>query len=561
MDHPAISSPTGPLSFSGSSQQPGKLAAAYRALPRRRLVITGGPGTGKTTLALQLLMELLPPPGEAPSEPVPVLLSVHSWDPSTHPRIQDWLAIQLMHTYPALGAISPDAAAALAAQDRTLPILDGLDEVPEERRAAILAALNNSLSGGLILTSRRAEYRTALVAVGDVITASVTIAPLALTSADASQYLRAQLPPSCNPAWNSVLSHINPTAPLARVTATPLGLWLVRAVYVDGHRDPTPLNDGTFPTFASLHAHLLDELIPALLAARPPLTRRRRNSPAYPHRPRRMHRPQDVRRWLTTVARYMREQGGRDFNWWELARHTFPTRRERFLVRAMVFFLMSVFAYLAWMPPSGRVFMSSFLLGLLTSAAIMFEATPAHVNLRALRRPSILALALAGGATLALISWALLPLVPMPGSRRAFIIAGFTYGSVLVAAIAVKSDDIAAKALSPTRSLVGDRLSMATVATVLAISVGAYLWLNTSPAKSLATATLTALGIACIGNATAPFYFACTKEAPTKRLPIPWRVMPMLEDCHQLGLLRTVGPTYQFRHAELQDHLAPPPPK
>jgi hypothetical protein len=31
--------------------------------------------------------------------------------------------------------------------------------------------------------------------------------------------------------------------------------------------------------------------------------------------------------------------------------------------------------------------------------------------------------------------------------------------------------------------------------------------------------------------------------------------MSFLDDAHRLGLLRTVGPIYQFRHAELQDHL------
>jgi hypothetical protein len=34
--------------------------------------------------------------------------------------------------------------------------------------------------------------------------------------------------------------------------------------------------------------------------------------------------------------------------------------------------------------------------------------------------------------------------------------------------------------------------------------------------------------------------------------------MAVLEDRHRLGLLRAIGPAYQFRHAELQDHLAPP---
>ncbi|MFF5301355.1 hypothetical protein ACFY5F_18530 [Streptomyces sp. NPDC013161] len=36
--------------------------------------------------------------------------------------------------------------------------------------------------------------------------------------------------------------------------------------------------------------------------------------------------------------------------------------------------------------------------------------------------------------------------------------------------------------------------------------------------------------------------------------------MTFLDDAHRLGLLRAVGPVYQFRHAEFQDHLAPPLP-
>lgn len=33
--------------------------------------------------------------------------------------------------------------------------------------------------------------------------------------------------------------------------------------------------------------------------------------------------------------------------------------------------------------------------------------------------------------------------------------------------------------------------------------------------------------------------------------------MAFLEDAYRLGLRRVVGSAYQFRHAELQDHLAP----
>jgi len=37
---------------------------------------------------------------------------------------------------------------------------------------------------------------------------------------------------------------------------------------------------------------------------------------------------------------------------------------------------------------------------------------------------------------------------------------------------------------------------------------------------------------------------------------LPRKLIPFLDDCHRLGLLRAVGPIYQFRHAEFQDYLA-----
>lgn len=37
---------------------------------------------------------------------------------------------------------------------------------------------------------------------------------------------------------------------------------------------------------------------------------------------------------------------------------------------------------------------------------------------------------------------------------------------------------------------------------------------------------------------------------------LPRNLMSFLDDAHRLGLLRAVGPIYQFRHAELQDRLA-----
>ena len=52
--------------------------------------------------------------------------------------------------------------------------------------------------------------------------------------------------------------------------------------------------------------------------------------------------------------------------------------------------------------------------------------------------------------------------------------------------------------------------------------------------------------------------FVVTSRWLSLRGKLPWKVMGFLDDAHRLGLLRTAGSVYQFRHAELQDHLAKP---
>ena len=74
-----------------------------------------------------------------------------------------------------------------------------------------------------------------------MLTAAAVIAPLSLTCIEAASYLRKLLPPDPGAAWSTVLGQLETgnAAELAAVTASPLGLWLVRTVYVDGRRDPT----------------------------------------------------------------------------------------------------------------------------------------------------------------------------------------------------------------------------------------------------------------------------------------------------------------------------------
>jgi hypothetical protein len=70
--------------------------------------------------------------------PVPILVSVASWNPVDQ-DLREWLGTQLLIDHPALGARPPAGmqehtmAAALLASGLILPVLDGLDEIAEQR--------------------------------------------------------------------------------------------------------------------------------------------------------------------------------------------------------------------------------------------------------------------------------------------------------------------------------------------------------------------------------------------------------------------------------------------
>lgn len=315
-DHFRHVAPDG-LVFAGRSDRIEELVKQFSALYRQRLVILGGPGSGKTTLAVQLLLALLDK--REPADPVPVLLTLAGWDLKTHPRLQDWLVARLGEDYPVLRAVDAKMPRALVKKGMVVPILDGLDELPEEYRPKVIAALNTSLgrTGRVVVTCRSEDFAAA-VAAGDVLTAAAVIEPVLMTATDAANYLKECLLPTPGPPWTFVLNELRQDAarPLADVCATPLGLWLLRTVYITGHRDPTPLvtDREHYPDAAAIEDHLLEELIPAVIDARPPS-----DDPADRLRPRESWDPSDVRRWLSYLARDLQSrQNNRNIAWWKL---------------------------------------------------------------------------------------------------------------------------------------------------------------------------------------------------------------------------------------------------
>jgi Domain of unknown function (DUF4062)/NACHT domain len=103
----------------------------------RALLMLGAPGAGKTTLLLTLACDLLRRAAEDPEQPIPVVFPLSSWAAQRRP-LSDWLVDELQQRYDVPRTIGQ----AWIDADQVLPLLDGLDEVQTEWRAACADAIN-----------------------------------------------------------------------------------------------------------------------------------------------------------------------------------------------------------------------------------------------------------------------------------------------------------------------------------------------------------------------------------------------------------------------------------
>ncbi|NGY60697.1 NACHT domain-containing protein [Lentzea sp. NEAU-D13] len=282
----------------------------YRMVPSERLLVLGGPGSGKTVLAIHFVLSVLNSRG-AVTDRVPVLFNLGGWNPAV--ALRDWLADQLTVDYPMGRRLAVD----LLDGNRILPVLDGFDEIVDGFHQAALTELS-ATTMPFLLTSRVDEFSAAVSDTGRLLSRAAVVQLDRIGIEDLSGYLplttRRTTTVGRNeiPMWTALLDEVdhNRESPgsqnFLNALATPLMATLARTVYSDDpRRDPAELLDAQrFSTARAIEEHLLASFVPATYyssAGKDPARIRR------------------YEQWFGFLARHLDDLGTFDLAWWRLA--------------------------------------------------------------------------------------------------------------------------------------------------------------------------------------------------------------------------------------------------
>jgi hypothetical protein len=573
------------------------LHAIYGGLRSGRLVIAGAPGSGKSGVAVLLILAALRhrqqvADADRPRVPVPLLFTAHDWDP-VNQRIADWLARQMRQAYPMfVGMAGAAVAAALVAAGRVALVLDGLDEMAEHLRPVALQALSQQAAFRVVVLSRTTEMASATSRQG-VLDGAAAIELLPVDRRIAASYLsRVQRDPPPD-GWRDLVDRVRSRkSPLVLALDNPLTLTLVRDTYRAGD-DVRELLDFCDQHHRLPHDrltqdvtdHLLDRVLPAAYSARPG---------EGPHR----YDLQTARRSLTKIAARMNQEHTRDLQWWHVPDWASAAWRIIAVGLAVgvtaglaaglaVWFTVEHFMYglFAAADPGVGLF-AGLIVGVFAGLSAGLTAgvlaglgrnAPRKAGKlrirRALSRKSI-AVGLRAGykAGLGVAVLTAIELAYLQADLSAVLGFGYLVGLLagLVVALAVGLADAVAgaledpdstSALSPLTSWRADTRYMLVAGLVAGLVVGLAVGLALGLWAGLVVRLAGGLVIGLLaGFVTVQRSAAWSSSLASAQLALRWhtpvRLMRFLDDARQRGVLRTVGPVYQFRHARLQDRLA-----
>ena len=552
----------------------------YRSIPGGRLVIIGEPGSGKTLMAVALVLEMLTQGEHAhPAASVPVPISVSGWNGEQD--LGPWLVDRLVEGF----RLSRLMARELVEGDYLLPVLDGLDETdpsPQEEDAIsrmILKKLRSSPSANLgmrprpIVMTCRSDFYLGLPG-PDRLKKAVVVEAHDIGRDAIQEYLQLQF--KSDPAHDPFKSKPFAAAIsqqdscLVTTLGRPWKLSLAVTALRGGMVQPYML--ARFKSEKNLSRYLIRAFIPATVSIHPRnrgwWRRRARSVTSRRPRSRRTYRAAEVHRWLVTLAgadgdtRPLAQQI-RVQDLWLLG----GINRTRFFhtMAAVVagLLLAALAAELVGGTPGYVVTASTAAVALCFAfwAGLTRNPQPRRLSLgqfltvRGLPRTFFVAAVAALGAWGGLID----------GGRATAMTSGI--GATLAAITLVGLVGGIVRAVSPQHILLYDFIFGAIFGLGVSIAaalpggltggIAASLHLKahlTTPGSAVLAVIIAMMGGVVLGSRSWTRYILMlVLVAPGKQ--VPWQFSYFLLWCYRAGLLRISGVAYEFRHEELRRYL------
>lgn len=550
----------------------GDIASLFtQQLPRHRLAILGESGAGKSALATRLVRDLASE--RVAGGLVPVLFDATTWDPDRH-GLTGWMALELARNFDGLTRKMPFASArrstlaeALVTNGRILPVIDGLDAIATGSRHRAIAELN-SHDLPLVVTSQPDPYHQAITERGRGLARTAVVELLPFTHDELPKHLE----PLGDAGWQRMLGCLrdDPHGPLAQALRTPLMIWLLRTMYRRPTADASVLCDrNRLPDRSTIEDHLLAGFIPAAYDDRPPPAARRRTDDRW--------LSEDAHRWLSFLARHVRDQarqardqGGPDICWWRLHRSV-PALES----------LLGVVGIFAFAFALGTVVSTRYGIALGVVTAVI-RASPHALKVIGARftdQPRRV------GPSPRRVRWTIFEVIRGVLFGTIPLLVGFwllqleeygavppIVGAVLITAALTRLARQAArakrtwnpkrdlviptdlpKAASPRAALRADRrtaLLLPAITLLPLATLASLAFRHPLPAIIAAGFSLAWILHSAYGK------FTVARWLLAMRGLLPLRTMSFLDDAVERGVLRQVGATYQLRHARLLDQLA-----
>ncbi len=246
------------------------------------LLILGEAGSGKTTLLLQLARALLDRAEQDESAPIAVIFLLSSWT-EKQLSIEQWLSEELNSKYQVprlLGGM-------WLRSEILLPLLDGLDEVPESARSACIVAINtykqeHGLSS-LVVCSRLTDYLLFPPRVH--LQRAVVVQPLTIQQV-ANYFLNA------GEKFHFLFQILRADPILQRLITTPLML----NIFMLAYQDKAPEDLRGIHSASNYYQHIFRTYVEQMLQRHPAMASSL------------SHTPQQLISWLTSLARKMQQQ-------------------------------------------------------------------------------------------------------------------------------------------------------------------------------------------------------------------------------------------------------------